>query len=98
MSDERLGEKQLRLQQEAKLRKIADELKAKLMPGEGFAMFLMDTGAGGEAYSSFSYVATVEREGMRRLLIEWLHKTGGLPDAIAGYITEQIENRRHDNG
>ncbi len=90
---ESVEEKQLRLSQEQMCRKLADGLKALMPPGHGFMLFIANYGEG-ESFDSMSYVASVERADARRLAAEWLHKTGGLDQAIADYVYEQVAKAR----
>lgn len=83
----------LRLKQEGRCGALVRELKTKLGPGEGVALFLVDYGEGHDG-GSLSYAATIDRDDMRRAVAEWLHKTGGLDMAIAEYIEEQIEHAK----
>lgn len=79
----------LRLNQETRCAKLATELKDKMMPGEGFILFLADHGEGG----TLSYASSLVRDDVRRALAEFLYKSGGLPEAVAEYIEEQINKK-----
>lgn len=82
---------QLRVAQETACRRIAEEIKPKLPPGSGFVLFIVDYTPANEG--NISYVATVHRDDMRRTLIDFLIRTGGMDEAIVAYIQEQIEIR-----
>jgi hypothetical protein len=64
---------QVRLVLERQCREIADKLKAWTPAGVGFALFLADYGEKGNT----AYVSTVGREGMIKLVREWLDRQEG---------------------
>jgi hypothetical protein len=65
------GERAFRLQLEARTRQIADQLKAQMLPHNGFALLVFDWGHKG----NMSYVSNADRATMRPALLEWLART-----------------------
>ena len=63
-------QKQVRLVIEKQCRELADDLKAKVPAGVGFALFLFDFGTKGNV----AYVSTADRTDMMNLLTEWMER------------------------
>jgi hypothetical protein len=76
LSNERFGKQmntqdeqdERRLALEGRTRRMADEVKAKLKPGEGMTLFMFDLGEGGH----IAYASTAIREDMIKAIREWL--------------------------
>lgn len=70
-------QQQVRLVLEQQCRELATLLKERVPAGVGFALFIFDYGEKG----NLAYVATAQRDDMRRAILEWLERTEESPPA-----------------
>lgn len=94
-------EVQVRLDQEKRMRQLAEGLKAQVGKGEVFVFLLASVGDGGK-FNSTSYVSTADREDSCRLLQElldtWTQRDGihGEPGVhTSSMLREQVYSLRN---